>query len=117
MSQEYLVLIHNLQAQLAVLQGAIASQPKTSPEIVKDWQRSHSEIQSFFQSQIINTDLEVTPQNLSLQVEIDKQLKMLGVDLAMLQTSRNPTTWQKRHQQASDRFVLLNRYFQMSTGV
>ncbi|NUN67674.1 hypothetical protein HCU40_23925 [Pseudanabaena biceps] len=53
----------------------------------------------------MNTALEVTPQNLSLQVEIDKQLKMLGVDLTMLQTSRNPATWQKRHQQACDRLL------------
>ena len=46
-------------------------------------------------------------------MEIDKQLKMLGVDLTMLQTARSPATWQKRHQQACDRFVLLDRYFQM----
>ncbi len=113
MSQDYLGLIQDLQSQLEMLQIAIASQLEPASSLAKDWLRSHREIQAFFQTEIINTDLEVTPPNLSLQVEIDKQLKMLGVDLSMLQTARNPATWQKRHQQASDRFVLLKKYCQM----
>lgn len=113
MAQNYLDLVHDLQNQLERLQTEIASQKEPVPAIAKDWLRSHREIQTFFQSNLINADLEITPQNLSLQVEIDKQLKMLGVDFTMLQTARSPATWQKRHQQACDRFVLLDRYFQM----
>lgn len=113
MSQNYLDLIHDLQNQLEILQTTIASQIEPAPEFAKEWLRSHREIQIFFQSNLVNTNLEITPQNLSLQVEIDKQLKMLGVDLTMLQTSRSRATWQKRHQQACDRFVLLDRYFHM----
>ena len=113
MLQNYLDLIHNLQNRLEVLQTAIASQPNPTPAIAKDWMRSHGEIQKFFQTELVNTNLEITPQNLSLQVEIDKQLKMLSVDLTMLQTARSPATWQKRHQQASDRFLLLKRYCEM----
>jgi len=113
LSKNYLNLIRDLQNQLEILQTAIASQPDPAPAIAKDWMRSHGEIQKFFQTEFVNTNLEVTPQNLSLQVEIDKQLKMLGVDLTMLQTARSPATWQKRHQQACDRFVLLDRYCKM----
>jgi len=109
----YLNLIDKLQGYLETLQQEILSQRSPNPAIAKDWLRSHSTIQNFFQTEIVNTDLEVTPPNFSLQVEIDKQLKMLGVDLTMLQTARNPVTWQKRHQQASDRFVLLRKYCQM----
>lgn len=113
MIQDYGALIDDLQKQLEILQISIAPQSEPASEIVKDWQRSLDEIQKFFQSKIINTNLEIIPQNLSLQVEIDKQLKMLSVDLSMLQTSRSQATWQKRHRQACDRFALLNRYFQM----
>ena len=113
MSQNYLNLIRDLQKRLEVLQKAIALQLDPAPAIAKDWLRSHGEIQKFFQTNLVNTNLEITPQNLSLQVEIDKQLKMLGVDLTMLQTARSPATWQKRHQQACDRFILLNRYCEM----
>ncbi|WP_434688051.1 heterocyst frequency control protein PatD [Pseudanabaena minima] len=113
MIQDYGALIDDLQKQLEALQISIAPQSQPTPKIVKDWQRSLDDIQQFFQSKIINTNLEITPQNLSLQVEIDKQLKMLKVDLSMLQTSRSQATWQKRHQQACDRFTLLERYFQM----
>ena len=112
-NQDYLSLVHDLQNRLEILQTAIALRPEPAIAIVKDWQRSHDHIQAFFQTKIVNTDLEITPQNLSLQVEIDKQLKMIGVDLTMLQTSRSLTTWQKRHQQTSDRFILLQRYCQM----
>jgi len=113
LSKNYLDLIRDLQNQLEILQTAIALQLDPAPAIAKDWMRSHGEIQKFFQTEFVNTNLEVTPQNLSLQVEIDKQLKMLGVDLTMLQTARSPATWQKRHQQACDRFVLLDRYCKM----
>ncbi|MFM7888366.1 MAG: heterocyst frequency control protein PatD [Pseudanabaena sp.] len=113
MSQDYEGLIQELQSQLEVLQKEIALQVEPSPSLAKNWWRSHREIQAFFQSQIINTELEVTPANLSLQVELDKQLKMLGVDLSMLQTARNPATWEKRYQQASDRFGLLKKYCEM----
>ncbi len=113
MVQDYGALIDDLQEQLETLQISIAPQSQPTPEIVKEWRRSLDEIQKFFQSKIINTNLEITPQNLSLQVEIDKQLKMLSVDLSMLQTSRSQATWQKRHQQACDRFTLLARYCQM----
>jgi len=113
LSQNYLNLIRDLQNQLEILQTAIALQLDPAPAIAKDWLRSHGEIQKFFQTNLVNTNLEITPQNLSLQVEIDKQLKMLGVDLTMLQTARSPATWQKRHQQACDRFILLNRYYEM----
>ena len=92
MSQNYLDLVHDLQNQLEILQTAIALQQEPAPAIAKDWLRSLSKIQIFFQSNLVNANLEITPQNLSLQVEIDKQLKMLGVDLTMLQTSRSPTT-------------------------
>ena len=111
--QDYLALVHDLQNRLEILQTAIALQPEPAISIVKDWQRSHDHIQTFFQTEIVNTDLEITPQNLSLQVEIDKQLKMIGVDLTMLQTSRSLSTWQKRHQQMCDRFIMLQRYCQM----
>lgn len=113
LSQNYLDLIRDLQKRIGILQTAIASQPDPAPAIAKDWLRSQGEIQRFFQAELVNTNLEVTPKDLSLQVEIDKQLKMLGVDLTMLQTARSPATWQKRHQQACDRFVLLNRYYEM----
>jgi hypothetical protein len=113
LSQDYLDLVCDLQKRLETLQIAIASQQESASAIVKNWLRSHDEIQTFFQTEIVKTNLELTAQNLSLQVEIDKQLKMLGMDLTMLQTSRSLTTWQKRHQQACDRFILLQRYFQM----
>jgi hypothetical protein len=116
MSQQYLDLIRNLHSQLEVLQTAIANQSEPAPAIASDWLRSQSQIQTFFHTQIVNTELEIKPQHLSLQVEIDKQLKMFGVDLSMLRAARNPTTWQKRHQQICDRLVLLNRYCQMHSG-
>lgn len=117
MSESYSKLIVDLQSRLDSLQGLVVLQTEIAPEMVKDWQRSLQEIQAFFRQQIVNTSLEISQSHLSLQVEIDKQLKMLGVDLNMLQTSRNPATWQKRHQQASDRFIFLQKYCQMHTDL
>jgi hypothetical protein len=113
LTQDYLALVADLQKELTRLQEAIALHSELAPAIAKDWVSIYHEIQKKFQVEIVNSNSEITPQNLSLQVEIDKQLKMLGMDLTMLQTSRSPTTWQKRYQQASDRLKLLERYCQM----
>jgi len=112
-SENYANLISELSQRLQSLQSAIAPCHNHAPNLVKDWQRSHGEIQTFFQTQIVNTALEITSHNLSVQVEIDKQLKMLGVDLTMLQTARSPDTWQKRHQQSCDRLTKLQSYCKM----
>jgi hypothetical protein len=113
LSEDYLALIGDLRQKLELLQTAIAPQVEPAPAIAKDWLIVHNRIQNDFHAKIVNTNLELTPQNLSLQVEIDKQLKMLGVDFTMLQTSRSEANWQKRHQQASDRLASLQRYCQM----
>jgi hypothetical protein len=113
LSENYLALVADLQKQLTTLQEAIALHSEPAPAIAKDWLSIYHEIQKKFQVQIVNSNSEITPQNLSLQVEIDKQMKMLGMDLTMLQTSRSHTTWQKRHKQTSDRLKLLERYCQM----
>ena len=105
-----------LQQKLASLQQAITNHPDHAPTVAKEWARSLEEILHFFQSAIVNADEQNQMQNqssipsISLQVEIDKQLKMLGVDLSMLQSARKLDTWQKRHRQAGDRLTLLLRY-------
>jgi hypothetical protein len=88
------------------LQQAIANHADPDPSIAKAWARSLEEILHFFQSAIVNSNSV----DLGLQVEIDKQLKMLSVDLSMLQSARKLDTWQKRHRQAGDRLTLLLRY-------
>jgi len=109
-SQNYAALISELWQRLEAIQSEFAPCVELAPDLVKDWQRSQEQVQIFFQSQIVNTVIEITSQDLSLQVEIDKQLKMLGVDLTMLQTARSSHTWQKRHQQACDRLTRLHSY-------
>jgi hypothetical protein len=105
-----------LHQKLVSLQQAIANQPDHDPSIVKVWARSLEEILHFFQSAIVDANQQNQAQNqspipsISLQVEIDKQLKMLGVDLSMLQSARKLDTWQKRHRQTDDRLTLLLRY-------
>jgi len=110
-SPDYLSLVKELQQQLQLWQEAIALQSQLDKAIAEEWQVTHDQIQSFFQCEMVNGDnAEITPQFLSLQVEINKQLKMLGVDLTMLRSSRSAATWQKRHQQIGDRLNTLQKY-------
>lgn len=46
----------------------------------------------------------------AIQVEIDKQLKLLAMDVLFLQTARQTTTAEQRQQQMSDRLEQLERY-------
>lgn len=104
--------LQTLQQKLTSLQQAIADHPDHNPTVAKVWSRSLEEILHFFQAAIVNANEQNQSPipSISLQVEIDKQLKMLGVDLSMLQSARKFDTWQKRHRQAGDRLILLLRY-------
>ena len=110
-SLDYLSLVRELQHRLQLWQQAIALSCQFDKAIAQEWKDSYEQIQDFFLREMVNgNNGEITPQFLSLQVEINKQLKMLGVDLTMLQSSRSEATWQKRHQQISDRLNTLQKY-------
>ncbi|MDX2231225.1 MAG: heterocyst frequency control protein PatD [Leptolyngbyaceae cyanobacterium bins.349] len=82
--------------------------------------RSHlkssvAKLQDFFQNQILTLDgngLDPTLEHQvqSFQVEIDKQLKLLGMDGLFLQAAKQAATATQRINQASDRLTLLLRY-------
>lgn len=82
--------------------------------------RSHlkssvAKLQDFFQNQILTLDSNplhphLVQQTQAVQVEIDKQLKLLSLDGMFLQAAKQPTTVSQRLQQVGDRLTLLLRY-------
>jgi hypothetical protein len=71
--------------------------------------------QQLFQQQIAPLDLETLDPEISLkaraiQVEINKQMRLLATDLLFLQAARQPTTASQRQQQIGDRVEMLLRY-------
>ncbi len=52
----------------------------------------------------------------SYQVEMDKQLRLLGMDVLFLQAARQATTALQRQQQVCDRLVTLQRYCEALLG-
>ncbi len=85
--------------------------------------RSHlksyvAKLQDFFQNQILELDADgldagLAHQAQSVQVEIGKQLRLLGMDTLFLQTAQQPTTVAQRLDQARDRLTFLLRYCDM----
>ncbi|UIE39146.1 heterocyst frequency control protein PatD [Leptodesmis sichuanensis] len=72
-------------------------------------------LQTFFQTEIWNLSLQNLDPNLehqvqSINVEIDKQLRLLNMDGLFLQAARQENTVKQRKQQASDRLLLLIQY-------
>jgi hypothetical protein len=72
-------------------------------------------LQDFFQNKLLSLsgnglDPALEHQVQSIQVEIDKQLKLLGLDGMFLQAAKQPSTVKQRLNQASDRLTLLIRY-------
>ena len=52
----------------------------------------------------------------SYHVEIDKQLRLLGVDIMFLQAARQSITTEERRQQVTDRLTTLQRYCETLLG-
>ena len=74
-----------------------------------------AEVHQWFRQHILTLNLdELTPVDQqrvqSVQVEINKQLRLLGVDALFLQTSRQRSTTEQRQQQVYDRLQTLIRY-------
>lgn len=74
----------------------------------KNMERSHLKIQELFQTQILNQPNQEL--NIPHYVEINKQLRLLGADIKLLKTARQPETLNKRINQACDRLTLLFTY-------
>lgn len=72
------------------------------------------EFQQYFQSQLLDATGEessgVAEPIRSYTVEIDKQLRLLGIDLTFLQVARKSGTQEQRQQQIRDRLSLLLTY-------
>lgn len=69
----------------------------------------------YFQTQILPLDLQTLSDETGLrvhglQVEINKQLRLIGTDALFLRAAKQPDTVQQRLHQISDRLQLLKRY-------
>jgi hypothetical protein len=73
------------------------------------------DLQTFFQTHVRMLDLDqldpaVAHQVQSFNVEIDKQLRFLSMDMMFLQVAMQPSTAKQRLSQMGDRLTLLLRY-------
>ncbi|HEY9807688.1 MAG TPA: heterocyst frequency control protein PatD [Candidatus Obscuribacterales bacterium] len=97
---------------LEQLQG-MATQAKPEPAaLIALFQK----VQQFFQGQILGLSWENHPDPKmeqrvqSYQIEMNKQLKLMGTDVMFLQAARQSSTAQQRQVQISDRLNLLIGY-------
>lgn len=103
--QEFLRSLEQLQVR------ATQAKPDPAALIV-----AFQEIQQFFQQQILALswenypDASVEQRVQSYQIEMNKQLKLMGTDVMFLQAARQSTTAQQRQVQISDRLNLLIGY-------
>lgn len=72
-------------------------------------------LQQFFREQVLSLQTGgLSPETQqwvqSYHVEIDKQLRLLGMDIVFLQAARQAVTAEQRQQQVRDRLATLERY-------
>ena len=103
--QEFLRSLEQLQVKV--------TQAKPDPAaLILNFQ----EIQQFFQRQVLTLswdnypDPTVEQRVQSYQIEMNKQLKLMGADVMFLQAARQSSTAQQRQVQISDRLNLLIGY-------
>lgn len=78
--------------------------------------QSHlANLQDYFQTQILPLDMQALSDETglrlhALQVEMNKQLRLIGTDALFLRAAKQPDTVQQRLRQIGDRLQLLKRY-------
>ncbi|MBE9028388.1 heterocyst frequency control protein PatD [filamentous cyanobacterium LEGE 11480] len=118
----YLETYQQFQTTIAQCQQTLSTTPNNSSTI----RTSVQAIEQYFRHNIIQltpSDGEdslnhpTSPPNLyGIQVEINKQLRLLKTDCLFLQSAQQSTKRSQRLQQISDRLTLLQRYCQMALG-
>ncbi|HEY9643991.1 MAG TPA: heterocyst frequency control protein PatD [Coleofasciculaceae cyanobacterium] len=108
MLPEYRQLYQSFRHRLQQLQAQIGMDPSALHPPFQD-------VQTFFHQKILPGNLETLDATeaakiQSFQVEINKQLRLLGTDLMFLQAARLSATQSQRQQQISQRLDLLLRY-------
>jgi hypothetical protein len=78
-------------------------------------------LQQYFHDQLLSLSIDTfssTTQQWvqSYQVEMDKQLRLLGMDVLFLQAAKQATTASQRQQQVCDRLSTLQRYCEALLG-
>jgi translation initiation factor IF-2 len=112
--EEYCQRYQEFQQKLQQLSLQVGETPADQRELGSAPQAVFQEIQQLFQ-QIIALDLEgLDPADVSkvqsYQTEINKQLRLLGMDVMFLRAARQSATAQQRQTQMGDRINLLVRY-------
>jgi len=101
-----------LRDQLEELENLLNQMRSLSVWVVeaKNIERSHLKIQELFQTQILDQISPSEELNIPHYVEINKQLRLLGADIKLLKTARQPKTLNQRIDKACDRLTLLLIY-------
>jgi hypothetical protein len=74
-------------------------------------------IDNHFRDQILATTIDIDDNpHQAIQVEINKQLRLLKTDRLFLRSAKQPHMVNQRLQQMTDRLVLLERYGEMILG-
>lgn len=107
---EYFQTYQTLEQQVAEVNWAIAENPSSA-----SLKASISALQAFFQTRIWSLDLDeldsaLAHQVQSFNVEIDKQLRLLSMDVMFLQAAKQAATTEQRLNQMRDRLALLLRF-------
>lgn len=107
---EYFQTYQQLQQQVTEVSQAIAEN-KNSASL----KATVADLQTFFQTHVWILDLDeldpaVAHQVQSFNVEIDKQLRLLSMDVMFLHAAKQATTTEQRLNHMRDRLTLLLRY-------
>ena len=107
---EHFQTYQQLQQQVTEVSQAIAESEHSA-----DLRASVTNLQAFFQTYIRVLDLDeldpaVAHKVQSFNVEIDKQLRLLSMDVMFLQAAKQPSTAEQRLNHMRDRLTLLLRY-------
>ncbi len=102
----------HIQAYEQLQQLILASQQELATAARSDITKTVQAIDVYFREQI----LTATAQHHGIQVEINKQLRLLKTDCLFLRSAKQTTTQDQRLQQMRDRLTLLERYCAMILG-
>jgi hypothetical protein len=102
---------HALQQAIQQLQTALAGDRPADSTLQPHYQT----VQNLFQHQILSLSLDqLAPDEQtrmqSYQTEINKQLRLLRMDVTFLQAARQSATASQRQEQMNDRLSMLLRY-------
>lgn len=105
-------LLQNFQAQLSTLELIVSQAHPDALSLKQHFLVAQQQFQSEILGEMAGIEDDLSERAQPILIEMNRTLRLMGMDIAFLQAARQPLTMQQRQKQLRDRILQLQTFCQ-----